>query len=284
MEWEASKTLVWLLVIPLIAFITIRIVTFMGNRAIKKAHTESENNNVQDREERVKMLVHVFSIGWKVLVSLLAIIYMFKAVNVDVLPIIASAGVLGLAIAFGAQQLVRDFFSGFFILLENQFRVGDNVTINGLRGEVERITPRITMVRSLTEGSLHYIPNGSIDHVSNNSREWSAILVTFPISYDAEHEKVLACLQQAADEMRATEAYGKYIYDFINRGLDSFGEFALEYSVKFQCKSGEQAGIAREYRRYAKRLLHDNGIEIASLANLSNMPLSAMKSAPKKEG
>jgi small conductance mechanosensitive channel len=228
------------------------------------------------------MLVHVFGIGWKILVSLLAVIYMFKAVNVDVLPIIASAGVLGLAIAFGAQQLVRDFFSGFFILLENQFRVGDNVTINGLNGEVERITPRITMVRSLLAGSLHYIPNGSIDHVSNNSREWSAIQIIFPISYEADDDKVLACLQQAADELRATDKYGKYIYGFLNRGIESFGELAQEYSVRFQCKSGEQAEIGREYRRRAKRLLQDNGLEIASLATLSNMPLSTIKSATKK--
>jgi moderate conductance mechanosensitive channel len=213
--------------------------------------------------------VHVFSVGWKMLVILLTVIYMFKAVNIDVLPILASAGVLGLAVAFGAQQLVRDFFSGFFILLENQFRVGDSVVINGLSGQVERITPRITLVRSLTEGSLHYIPNGSISHVSNNSREWGAIKLVLPVSYHADPSEVLACLQHVTDELLADPHYNAKLQKVWHLGIEEFGELAVTYAVLLKCKPTEQWPLAREYRRRVKAHFEEAGIDIPSLSDLS---------------
>ncbi len=277
MQWEASKTLIWLLVIPIIAFIAIHIVTMLGRRAVARARVLSEQDGSRDRVDRISMLVHVFNIAWKILVILLSLIYIFKAVNIDVMPILASAGVLGLAIAFGAQQLVRDFFSGFFILLENQFRVGDTVIINNLSGKVERITPRITMVRSTSEGSLHYIPNGSINHVSNNSRELGVVRVSIPVSHQAKPEAVLKCLQQAIGQLQAHPTFGSLIHGCSNRGIEGFGELAIEYSVEICCKAGEQWELGREFRRLAKDLLTEADIEIPSLASLSGVPLGAVQ-------
>lgn len=269
MQWEASKTLIWLLVIPIIAFIAIQIMNLFSCRAIAKARRLAQKEGNPDREERAKMLSHVFGVAWKGLVILLAIVYIFKAVNIDVMPILASAGVLGLAFAFGAQQLVRDFFSGFFILLENQFRVGDGVIINGLDGNIERITPRITMVRSLGDGCLHYIPNGSISHVSNKSRELGVVRVRIPISHHANPDAVMSCLQQAFELLKADSRFNNLIFGFLNRGIENFGELAVEYSFEIRCKAGEQAELGREYRRLAKGLLEQAGIEIPSLANLN---------------
>lgn len=286
MQLEAAKTAFWLLIIPVFAWIAIAMVNRMGRRAIRRARNhaaESLDQADQDREERVKMLVHVFTMAWKVLVVILATIYVFKAVNIDVLPIVASAGVLGLAIAFGAQQLVRDFLSGFFILLENQFRVGERVAINGVVGKVERITPRITLLRSPIEGTLHYIPNGSINHVSNDSREWGGIKVTFMVSYEAEHESVMAALQQAADDLQNDSRFAGLVKHFVNHGIENFGELAVEYLVNIQCKAGEQWRLGREYRRLARARLEEADIEIATLASLTNpqdhIALTRMRSA-----
>ena len=215
MNWAAINTLGWLVFIPFAAFLAVYIVNFMGHRKLARISHEAEeegaSDDIIDREVRFKMLFHVFSTAWVFLVTVLSVIYMFKAVNVDVLPLLASAGVLGLAIAFGAQQLVSDFFSGFFILLENQFRRGDTVEVNGIRGTVERITPRMTVVRDSAEGALHYIPNGSIQNVSNLSRQEACTKVDVPVMYNQDNQQVMQLLQQICDELSCGSRMGSIL-------------------------------------------------------------------------
>ncbi|MCP4695841.1 MAG: mechanosensitive ion channel [Gammaproteobacteria bacterium] len=261
----ALQTLGWLLLIPLIAFIAIRIVHFIGRRKIARASVrtdeETDKSTSKEREERVKILFNVFNTAWTILVIALAIIYMFEAVNVDVLPLLASAGVLGLAFAFGAQQLVRDFFSGFFILLENQFKRGDTVSINGVMGSVEKVSPRLTALRDFG-GSIHYFPNGSISHVNNYMRGWAAITVEVPAPYSVPSDKMVACLTAVCEELRADKEISPKIRDTDVRAINDFNDYAVVYAVRIETTAGEQGGIGREFRRRTKLALDKSGIEM----------------------
>ncbi|AUI68527.1 mechanosensitive ion channel domain-containing protein [Beggiatoa leptomitoformis] len=262
LNWATVRTLGWLVLIPFIAFLSIKIMYLFGKRTISRAsHPDEDPNLRKEREERVKILFHVFSTAWTILVVVLSVIYMFKAVNVDVLPLLASAGILGLAIAFGAQRLVSDFFSGFFILLENQFKTGDLVTIDHVTGNVERVTPRLTIVRD-TLGRTHYFPNGSIDHVYNHVRGWEAINIEIPVPYEVPTEQVFTYLQQTIDEMKSDEKLKRLILAMTIRGINEFDDYAVRYQLWIKALPDEQFGVAREFRRRIKKLFDNAGIKM----------------------
>lgn len=264
--WGAFRTLGWLILIPIIAFIAIKIVHLMGRRAIARAsrlHADEDPAAQKEREERVKILYHVANTGWTILVVVLSIIYMFKAINVDVLPLLASAGILGLAFAFGSQQLVKDFFSGFFVLLENQFKVGDLVTIDGIKGSVERVTPRLTIVRD-TAGAVHYFSNGSMGHIANHNRGWESITFDIPVSYETPIEEVYNHLQSVKDSLLKDAKFGRIIRSLLIRGINSFEEHAVLYGVQIKTMPDEQFGAAREFRRRIKSAFDEAGISMPS--------------------
>ena len=136
-----------------------------------------------------------------ILVWVIAGIYVLTLLGVNVTPIIASASVLGLAVAFGAQAMFKDFFSGFFILLENQYTIGDWVDVGGISGTVERLSIRVTVLRDVA-GTVHYIPNGTVNRVSNMTQNWSRVVMDVKIGYKEDVERVRGILQDLGAEMK----------------------------------------------------------------------------------
>jgi small-conductance mechanosensitive channel len=253
LKQAAAGTLIWLLVIPFIALMAIYIVRFIGkSRLAKLSHEIESTDNEREaraREDRFKMLFHVFSTGWSVLVIIIAIIYMFKALGMDIIPLLASAGVLGLAVAFGAQQLVRDFLSGFFILLENQFRPGERATVNGIHGQIVKVNPRLTVIRERASGSLHFIANGSIAEVDNFSRIEGARKIFFPVDFDSDQEQVRVCIQSVAEGLANDPEFGPLITGVQYRGIEEFKDYAIIYSIRFFTEPTEQSPVALEFNR-----------------------------------
>lgn len=252
--------------IPLIALLLMRFVSHFGERIFvyvlreqtDRAQTERER---QEREERSATLFQVFRAASSLVIWTLTGIYLLKAVQVDVTPIIASAGVLGLALAFGAQELVRDFFAGFFILLENQYNIGDIVRIQGTFGKIERITLRLTIIRD-EEGVVHFIPNGQVGMVSNCTREWSQARLDIGASYNAPPKQVIDCLRQVGDQLCVDPLHGGYVLACEVLGLERFDDSSVAYRVKLRVTAGQQWNIARIYRQRVMEAFEEWGIEI----------------------
>jgi small conductance mechanosensitive channel len=182
--------------------------------------------------------------------------------GLDITPILAGAGIAGLAVGFGAQNLVRDFISGFFVILENQIRVGDVAIINGTGGLVEAITFRTIVLRDLA-GVVHVFPHGSIQTLANMTKGWSAYVIDVGIAYKEDTDRVVAVMEQVAKELRTDPPYASRILEPIEIfGVDRFGESDVTIKARLKTLPLEQWSVGREYRRRLKKAFDAEGIEI----------------------
>lgn len=182
--------------------------------------------------------------------------------GINVGPLIAGAGVLGLAIGFGAQELVRDVISGFFLLLENHLRKGDVAVINGTGGLVESIGLRTISLRDLS-GTVHIFQNGKVNTLANMTKEWSAMVFDIGVAYKEDVDNVIEVMRGVADGLREDPAIGPKILEPIEIfGLDAFGENALMIKARLKTLPIEQWTVGREYRRRLKRAFDERGIDI----------------------
>jgi len=183
-------------------------------------------------------------------------------IGFEIGPLIAGAGIAGLALGFGAQNLVRDVISGFFIILENQIRVGDVAVINGTGGLVESISFRIVTLRDL-EGTVHVFPNGAITTLANRSKGWSAYVVDLGIAYDQNTDEVVQVMKEVDAELRKDPAFANLIMEPIEVfGVDRFGDSAVTIKARLKTLPIQQWTVGREYNRRLKLELDRRGIEI----------------------
>ena len=174
----------------------------------------------------------------------------------------ASAGIVGLAVGFGAQELVRDFISGFFILLEDQLRTGDYAIINGTTGLVERIELRTITLRYLS-GVVHLFQNGKIDTLSNMTKEWSAIVMEIGVAYKENIDYVMEVMTEVGKEMKQDSEFGVFMLEQVEvLGLDDFADSSIIIKVMIKTKPMHQWRIKREYQRRLKIAFDEKNIEI----------------------
>lgn len=177
-------------------------------------------------------------------------------------PLLAGVGVLGLAVSFGAQSLVKDLISGFFILLENQFTVGDIVEINGKSGVVERMTLRVVMLRDV-EGTLHIMPNGSIDVVSNKTQGWSRAVIDIGVAYKERVDEVIRVMKETLQDLWNDSHWrGRLMKSPEVWGVEGLADSAVQIRVVAETRPGKQWEIKREIRRRLKNRFDQEGIEI----------------------
>jgi len=182
-------------------------------------------------------------------------------VNITVGPLLASAGVVGLAIGFGAQNLVRDVMSGFFMLSENQYREGDVIEVAGVSGTVERFGLRATVLRD-QQGRVHYIPNGEIKLVSNLTQEWSQAQIDIGVAYEEDIDRVIAVLERICQELTEDPAHAARIFDSDVMGIERLDESAVIVRVTLRTQPQERWAVAREFRRRVLKAFRSAGIEI----------------------
>jgi small conductance mechanosensitive channel len=181
---------------------------------------------------------------------------------VKITPLLAGAGILGRAVSFGAQSLVKDVISGFFILLENQFAVGDIVEASGKGGVVERMTMRVVQLRDL-EGILHTIPNGSITVVSNRTRGWSRAVLEIGVAYGADVDRVLTVFRDEAARFNDDPAWKHRLDGKLEvPGVEKLDDSGVIIRTLVRTIPGSQWDAAREFRRRIKNRLDREGIEI----------------------
>ena len=196
------------------------------------------------------------------LIWAVAIVVSLDQVGLDITPILAGAGIIGLAVGFGAQNLVRDIISGFFLILENQVRVGDVAVINGTGGLVEAVTFRTVILRDLS-AVVHVFPNGSINTLSNMTKGWSAYVINVGVAYKEDTDRVVQVMRQVDEEMRQDPQFEpKMIAPIEIFGVDSFGESVVTIKARLRTHPIQQWNVGREYRRRLKKAFDAVGIEI----------------------
>lgn len=185
-----------------------------------------------------------------------------QEIGVEIGPILAGAGILGLAIGFGAQNLVRDVISGFFMILENQVRVGDVAIINGTGGLVEKVNFRTLVLRDLS-GVVHVFPNGTINTLSNMTQEWSAYVFEIGVAYKENTDRVIEVMQSVLNGLQADETYGPLILEPPEiMGVDKFSDSAVIIKGRIKTRPIRQWMVGREYLRRLKLAFDEQGIEI----------------------
>lgn len=255
----AATTLLRVTLIIVAAWVLIAVL----QRAIRTLR-ERIASRMDDREstKRAETLGRVFRYLASVVVSLIAGMLVLAELGVSVAPILGAAGVVGLAVGFGAQSLVKDFFTGFFILLENQIRQGDVVKIGDHAGSVEVITLRYVQLRDY-DGNVHYVPNGHISTVINMTRGFSNAVMDIGVAYRENVDEVMAVMRGVAAELREDPDFQpKIMADLEMAGVDSWADSAVIIRCRFRTLPLEQWGVKREYLRRLKAAFDAHGIEI----------------------
>ncbi|QGY44388.1 mechanosensitive ion channel [Maribellus comscasis] len=263
-SWIVSE-LPSLVILVILLIISLRVGFFMVRKLksvlAKKTVNRKEEPNLEI-EKRLNTLMGIVKKGVAIIVWSIFIMIFLKKINIDIAPILAGAGIIGLAVGFGAQELVRDFITGFFILLENQIRTGDVAIINGTGGLVEKIELRTITLRDLS-GVVHIFQNGKINTVSNMTKDWSAMVFDIGVAYKEDLNKVMKLMKQVADGMMEEDAYKNNILEPMEIfGLDSFGDSALVVKGRIKTKPIQQWTIGREYRKRLKETFDEHRIEI----------------------
>lgn len=235
-------------------FLTRRITILITKRA--------EHGSRVDQEQRAKTLADVFHSTTNTIIVTGGVIMVLDVLGVPVAPLLGGAAVVGLAVAFGAQNLIRDYFSGFIILLENQYTVNDVVKICGIGGLVERVTLRVTVLRDL-EGVAHFIPNGQITTVSNMTHQWSRALFEIGVAYKEDADYVMQVLMELTREARQDPRVGPHILaDAEMLGVDELGDSAVVIKFFMKTRPLQQWAVKREMLRRIKKRFDELGIEI----------------------
>ena len=178
-------------------------------------------------------------------------------------PLLASAGIAGLAIGFGAQTLVHDFINGFFILIENQYDIGDVIRVAGVKGTVEEMSLRRTVLRD-DDGTVQVVPNSEIKIVSNATRDWSQITLRVVVAYGEPSDKIVKLLQEVGEEVRHDPAFAEEIVSDIQvPGIDRIGNGEAEYLMLVKTRPNQQYPVGRELRRRIKECFEKNKIQTA---------------------
>ncbi len=272
--WETfiSKATSWmvtevpaLIILIIILFISLKISKMLINRTkkviLKRSQDEDGIANLET-EKRVNTLMSIVHGVLKILLWAIFIMILLKKIGMDIGPIIASAGIIGLAVGFGAQELVRDFISGFFMLLENQVRAGDVAVINGTGGLVEKIEMRTITLRDLT-GTVHVFQNGKINSLSNMTKEWSAMVFNIGVAYKEDVDAVMTVIAEVGKNLINDPQFSTRIIEPIEvLGLDEFGDSAVVIKARLKTKPGDQWSTGREFRKRLKSAFDSKNIEI----------------------
>jgi small-conductance mechanosensitive channel len=224
--------------------------------------SEQEGEPPSESEKRIETIVRLIKQACLLALWLTFGLVILKEFGVEIGPIIASAGVVGLAVGFGAQNLVRDIIAGFFIILENQIRIGDVAILNGTGGLVEKINFRTTILRDVG-GVVHIFPNGTISTLSNLTNEWSAYVFDIGVAYKENTDHVIEVMQEVGKTMREDKNFGKNMLDDLDIfGVDKFDDSSVVIKGRIKTKPIKQWEVGREFLRRVKYAFDENNIEI----------------------
>ena len=218
-----------------------------------------------DRRKRLQTLRKAGKSTLQVIIITISVLIGLSTIGIDIGPALTAAGILGLTVSLGAQTLIKDFIGGLTILLEDEYRVGDQIKIGPVSGEVVAITLRRTDVRD-AEGRLFMVPNGEVRVVANESREWARALVELNFGYEADVNKAIAVLDEVIIRVAADPIVSPHLIDKPEIfGWNQFNEWAVVVRISAKVIAGKQGEVARVIRQYALEALQEAGVTVESL-------------------
>lgn len=245
--------------ILIVAFILIRLLKVVSRRLSELSNRQGLPSAVRAQQIRTLASI-IYSVGAFVILFLAAM-QVLSQVNINVGPLLASAGIVGLAIGFGAQTLVKDFINGFFILVENQYDIGDTVKIAGVQGKVETMTLRRTVLRA-DDGTQHTVPSSQITIVSNLTRDWTQLTLHISVAYGADSDRVIQLLKEVADEVAIDPQFADNLVAKPEvPGIERVSGGEVDYLLLVKTQPGAHALVSRELRRRVKASFEKNKIE-----------------------
>jgi small conductance mechanosensitive channel len=266
--FEPEAVVSWLLAsgarITLIVLLAVLVIRATGSvvRRIEDEVGRGESLDATERAKRLKTLGTMVENVVGTFVAVSALLMVLRELDVDVLPLLTGAGIVGLAIGFGAQTLVKDVITGFFMILENQVRVGDVAVINTVSGVVESIRLRTITLRD-GEGTVHVFPNGSITTLANKTKDYSYAVLDIGVSYRENPDRVIDVLRKVGAGMQADPQFTPSILEPLQVfGIESFTDAAMIIKVRFKTLPLRQWDVAREMRRQVKKAFDAEGIEV----------------------
>ena len=265
LNWQVIiRSSLRILLILVIAWVVMRVLKSLLNRLEKNLvqKKQAEGEPLTETAKRIETLIMLIRQGITLALCLVLLLIILKEFGVDIAPILAGAGILGLAVGFGAQNLVRDIISGFFFILENQVRVGDVAIVNGTGGLVDEVNFRTLVLRDLS-GTVHVFPNGTINTLSNMTHTWSAWVFDIGVAYKEDTDRVIEVIKQVGREMREDPELGPKIIEEIEVfGVNKLADSAVEIKGRIKTRPIEQWAIGREFQRRIKYAFDKKGIEI----------------------
>lgn len=264
-SWESIiATSLRILVVLVIIFILKKVVNSalerLENKLVKRAQAAGEPPT--DVQKRADTLIRLLRQGLFIAIWVLAGLVLLRELGFEIAPILAGAGILGLAVGFGSQNLVRDVISGFFMIMEDQVRVGDVAIINGTGGLVEKINFRTIVLRDLS-ATVHVFPNGTINTLSNMTNTWSAYVFDLGVAYKEDTDKVVETIIEVGRGLKQDSYFGQLmIEDLEVFGVDKFADSAVVIRGRIKTKPIKQWETGREFLRRIKKAFDEKGIEI----------------------
>jgi small-conductance mechanosensitive channel len=259
--WEAAMIGLRVLLIALLAFVLLRVLR-AGVRRFERHLAAAHDPAAIEHAKRARTLTDLMHNVVNLVILAIASLMVLQALNVDIMPILTAAGILGLAVGFGAQTLVKDVISGFFLILENQVRVGDVARINGTGGLVEAINLRTIILRD-DSGAVHVFPCGGVNTLANLSKDYSYALLDIQVAYKHDTDEVVQVMEQVSEQMRESEKFGAVMLEPLEViGVEGFGEASVTIRVRMKTLPLKQWETAREFRRRLKKAFDEAGIEL----------------------
>jgi small-conductance mechanosensitive channel len=247
--------------IVVVAYVVVRITKLLVSRFEHELNLGT-GLDALERAKRARTLGAAINKVVTAAVAAIALLMVLRELRVDIAPVLTGAGIVGLAVGFGAQTLVRDVISGFFLILEDQVRVGDVAAINGTGGLVEQINLRTIVLRDI-EGTVHVFPNGSITTLANRSKDFSYYVIDLGVSYHNDPDRVADILREVGAGLQGDPKFGPFILEPIEvLGVDAFGDWAATLKARIKTVPLKQWDVGRELRRRIKRALDEQGIEM----------------------
>lgn len=234
-------------------------------RRIERSIEPAEGGLLSVQEQRTKTLLSLVRSMGIVVILVLMVFMVLGALGINLGPLLAGAGVIGLAVSFGAQSLVKDVISGLFILFENQYGVGDVIRLDStVSGAVERMTLRVVVLRDV-HGVVHIVPNGEIKRVSNLTRTWARAVLDVGVAYKEDADRVMEVLREVGRGLQEDPEWKHFLVEEVTvPGIESFGESSVNIRVMAKTVPLKQWDVARELRRRIKRRFDEDGIETAN--------------------
>ena len=249
--------------ISVLAYFTIRVAA-LGVSHFKEVVRAQTKDSVDKMEfaQRLQTIGGLVRNVVTVLVIAVAALMIMQELGVNITPLLTAAGIGGLAVGFGAQNLVRDVISGFFLILEDQIHIGDVVSVDGTAGLVQAVKLRMIVLRDLT-GTVHVIPNGTINTLSNMTKEFSCYVIDVGVAYKEDTDHVVEVLHEVGDDLNKDPIFSRHILDKLEvLGVNDFADSAVTIKIRIKTRPLKQWMVGRELRRRIKKAFDAQGIEI----------------------